>query len=151
MGVRNRFPLSPLIFWELHTSDPVMPPLFSTKYKSSHLPGVQLHHVFSFFPFWEAMPVCLLIGLQPNLFFLPLFAPAPLPARSSFPARVQKAFHGCCWQTFYIFAYCGLVGNPHLTAKHLNFCSPSNVNHVSGLDLFRCFRFIRVMASPSHP
>ena len=25
--------------------------------------------------------------------------------------------HGCCWETFFIFAYCGLVGNPHLTAK----------------------------------
>ena len=24
--------------------------------------------------------------------------------------------HGCCWKTFY-FAYCGLVGNPHLTAE----------------------------------
>ena len=23
----------------------------------------------------------------------------------------------CCWETFYIFAYCGLVGNPHFTAK----------------------------------
>ena len=21
-------------------------------------------------------------------------------------------YHGCCWETFYIFAYCGLVGNP---------------------------------------
>ena len=35
--------------------------------------------------------------------------------------------HGCCWETLYIFAYCGLVGNPPLTAKH-DFCSPSNVN-----------------------
>ena len=25
--------------------------------------------------------------------------------------------HGCRWETFYICAYCGLVGNPHLTAK----------------------------------
>ena len=25
--------------------------------------------------------------------------------------------HGCCWEAFYILAYCGLVGNPHLTAK----------------------------------
>ena len=24
--------------------------------------------------------------------------------------------HGCCWETFYIFAYSGLVGNPQLTA-----------------------------------
>ena len=36
--------------------------------------------------------------------------------------------HGCCWETFYIFAYCGLVGNPHLTAKNYFFCSPFNVN-----------------------
>ena len=26
-------------------------------------------------------------------------------------------YHGCCWDTFYILAYCGLVGNPHLTAN----------------------------------
>ena len=26
-------------------------------------------------------------------------------------------FHGWCWETFYMFACCGLVGNPHLTAK----------------------------------
>ena len=25
--------------------------------------------------------------------------------------------HGCRWETFYIFAYCSLVGNPHLAAK----------------------------------
>ena len=24
---------------------------------------------------------------------------------------------GCCWETFYIVAYSGLVGTPHLTAK----------------------------------
>ena len=33
----------------------------------------------------------------------------------------QCRFHGCCWETFYIFAYCGVVGNPHLTAKILIF------------------------------
>ena len=27
------------------------------------------------------------------------------------------AYHGCCWGTFCISACCGLVGNPHLTAK----------------------------------
>ena len=27
-----------------------------------------------------------------------------------------RLYHGCWWETFYIFAYCGLVGNPHLTA-----------------------------------
>ena len=26
----------------------------------------------------------------------------------------NQAVHGCCWDTFCIFAYCGLVGNPHL-------------------------------------
>ena len=29
--------------------------------------------------------------------------------------------HGCRWETIYIFAYCGLVGNPHLTAKISSF------------------------------
>ena len=33
-----------------------------------------------------------------------------------FPAPVRHN-HGCCWETFYIFAYCVLVGNPNLTAK----------------------------------
>ena len=28
-------------------------------------------------------------------------------------------FHGCCWEAFYIFAYCGLVGNPRVTAIYL--------------------------------
>ena len=26
-------------------------------------------------------------------------------------------FHGCYWEAFDIFAYCGLVGNPHLAAR----------------------------------
>ena len=25
--------------------------------------------------------------------------------------------HGGCWEAFHIFAYCGLVGNPHLAAR----------------------------------
>ena len=29
----------------------------------------------------------------------------------------QAPTHGCCWETFYTFACCGLVGNPHSTAK----------------------------------
>ena len=33
-------------------------------------------------------------------------------------------YHGCCWETFYIFAFCGLVGNPHLTAKQIQFLLP---------------------------
>ena len=37
-------------------------------------------------------------------------------------------YHDCGWETFYIFAYCGLVGNPHLTTKIYICCSPSNVN-----------------------
>ena len=36
--------------------------------------------------------------------------------------------HGCCLETFYMFAYCGLVGNSHLAAKTYFVCSPSNVN-----------------------
>ena len=30
--------------------------------------------------------------------------------------NLARWIHGC-WETFYIFAYCGLVGNLHLTAK----------------------------------
>ena len=37
--------------------------------------------------------------------------------------------HGCCWETFYIFAYFGLVGNPHLTAIII-FLLHFNVNQV---------------------
>ena len=32
-------------------------------------------------------------------------------------AGEEASFHGCCWETFYIVAYCGLVGNPDLTTK----------------------------------
>ena len=32
-------------------------------------------------------------------------------------------YHGCCWKTFNIFACCGLVGIPHLTAK-IRFFAP---------------------------
>ena len=32
--------------------------------------------------------------------------------------NIIRRHHGCCWETFCIFAYCGLVGNPHLTAKN---------------------------------
>ena len=41
---------------------------------------------------------------------------------------VLSCFHGCCWETFCIFAYCGLVVEIqiHLTAKTKR-CSPSNV------------------------
>ena len=35
---------------------------------------------------------------------------------------------GGCWDTFCIFACCGLVGNPHLAAKIIFFCSPCNIN-----------------------
>ena len=40
--------------------------------------------------------------------------------------RVLRREHGCCWEGFQNFAYCGLVGNPHLTA--IIFLLPSNVN-----------------------
>ena len=54
--------------------------------------------------------------------------------------------HGCCCETFFILAYCGLVGSPHLTAKtyiniliyiyiytyiYIYLGSPSNVNQGS--------------------
>ena len=45
-------------------------------------------------------------------------------------------YHGCC-DTFYIFAYCGLVGNPHSTAKKLSFCSPFH-RHFAGRSLAQC-------------
>ena len=39
--------------------------------------------------------------------------------------QAQPSFvHGCCWETFYIFAYCGLVGTPHSTAKIRVFLLP---------------------------
>ena len=40
-----------------------------------------------------------------------------------FPLVVKGAQHGCCWETFYIFACSGLVGNPHLAAK-ISICAP---------------------------
>ena len=61
------------------------------------------------------------------------------PTQAHKPRAEQKVithFHGCCWETFYIFAYCGLVENPHLTAK-LQFFAPlptSKVfDHAAGL------------------
>ena len=30
---------------------------------------------------------------------------------------ISKASIYVCWETVYVFAYCGVVGNPHLTAK----------------------------------
>ena len=26
------------------------------------------------------------------------------------PEAETRRFHGCCWEPFYMFAYCGLVG-----------------------------------------
>ena len=39
-----------------------------------------------------------------------------LPADSGTFSQDQRLKHGCCWEAFYILAYCCLVGNPHLTA-----------------------------------
>ena len=36
--------------------------------------------------------------------------------RKAFSAY-RRPFRGCRWETFYIFAYWGLVGTPHLPAK----------------------------------
>ena len=52
----------------------------------------------------------------------------PNPIRVT-PKLACTPLHGCAWETFYIFAYCELVGNPHLAVF---FCSPSNVNQVWG-------------------
>ena len=59
--------------------------------------------------------------------FEPLKSGGP---RIWFPLKATgKPQNNCCWDTFYIFGHCGLVGNPHLTALFLLFCcSPSNVN-----------------------
>ena len=54
-----------------------------------------------------------------------------LKAETCFP------FHGCCWETFYIFAYCGLVGDPHLTTK-IDIVAPlptSTKFHTANLEL----------------
>ena len=48
-----------------------------------------------------------------------------------FTNRTQLHWHGC-WEIFYMFACCGLVGNPDLAAKKVVFCSSSNVNQVIG-------------------
>ena len=43
--------------------------------------------------------------------------PYSLPRLPRMSDPLNSAMHGCCWDTFYIFAYCGLVLNPHLTSK----------------------------------
>ena len=50
-------------------------------------------------------------------------APERAAALSGKPSTnvVIPTQHGCRWETFYIFAYCGLVGNPHFTANILMF------------------------------
>ena len=35
------------------------------------------------------------------------------------PKVMPRAKHSCCWETCYIFACCGLVGTPHLTANSI--------------------------------
>ena len=41
-----------------------------------------------------------------------------MPEGSNGSARFNRhGFDGCCWEAFCIFAYGGLVGNSHLTAK----------------------------------
>ena len=40
-----------------------------------------------------------------------------------FSCSSVDTYHGCCWETFYMFAYCGLVGNPHLASK-IQICAP---------------------------
>ena len=64
---------------------------------------------------------CLLAGCcpQPNADTKARDTPANTTKRLffSFSHVPNPPKHGCCWETFYIFAYCGSVGNPHLTAK----------------------------------
>ena len=53
-----------------------------------------------------------------------------MPRATTLQPIVVSSGCGCCWETFYIFAYCGLVENPYLTVFF--FCgSPSNVNQAS--------------------
>ena len=44
------------------------------------------------------------------------------------PGDVFQTQDGCSWETFYMFAYCGLVWKSPLNCKSNFFCSPSNVN-----------------------
>ena len=30
------------------------------------------------------------------------------------PSQLKPGLYGCCWETLYIFAYCGLVRDSHL-------------------------------------
>ena len=42
----------------------------------------------------------------------------PLKQKKSTSKKRVASYHGC-WETVHIFAYCGLVGNPHLSAKNI--------------------------------
>ena len=46
-----------------------------------------------------------------------LRAPHLVPNQPPFLGVSHWCYHGCRWETFCIFAHCGLVGNPRLTAK----------------------------------
>ena len=57
--------------------------------------------------------------------WFPLCGPfANDPTPNSDHLLISRSKHGCCWETFYMFAYGALVGNPHLTANVFIFCSP---------------------------
>ena len=43
---------------------------------------------------------------------------------------LMTPFHGCCWETLYMFAYCGVVVEIPTELLKLFFCSPFNVNQV---------------------
>ena len=57
----------------------------------------------------------------------------------------------CCRETFHIFAHCGLVGSPHLTAKNCKKCSPSNVNQAKDDDKSVFEADLRIARYPGDP
>ena len=53
------------------------------------------------------------------LILIPLLVQRLGPAEKLLPFNQENKLtsHGCCWDIFHMFAYCGLVGNPNLTAQ----------------------------------
>ena len=66
------------------------------------------------------MCVCVKIWAQTIIqsrWFPLLCSNQPPKRRGQRQEHVPHPNHGCCWETRYIFAHCGLVGNPHLTLE----------------------------------
>ena len=55
----------------------------------------------------------------------------PPPSKSRRQGPEKSSRHVCAWDTFHIFAYCGLVVEMQpLSCYVFNLCSPSNINQV---------------------